>query len=91
MNTTNFDYIEFLSYIKKALDDYPHEVQRALIEIDKYKCSVLSISCDIKYAIDDAIRDYCSDYNIDFYSFNEEEVFDKTIDDIFFDSIFNIE
>ena len=41
--------------------------------------------------MEDAIRDFCDDNEIDYYNFNYEEVFDTTLDDIFFDAIENID
>jgi hypothetical protein len=81
------EYQKFLSYVVSNLKYMPQEIDRAIRYMENYRCPLSSASMDIVDAIDNAIRDYCDDNDIDYYEFDVEENFDIIIDDIFFDAI----
>ena len=67
------EYQEFLAYVVNNLKCMPQEIDRVISYMDKFRCPLSSASMDIVDAIDNAVRDYCSDNNIDYYEFNIEE------------------
>lgn len=84
-------YNDFLSYVTNALSCYGSEIDSAIDYMDKCRCPLNMASEKITNIIEDAIRDYCYDNDIDYYNFNYEEAFDATIEDIFFDAIEEID
>jgi 2-hydroxy-3-keto-5-methylthiopentenyl-1-phosphate phosphatase len=80
-------YDKLLTYIADALSDFDAEISIALGNMDKYRCSLSSASDTIVDVIEDAIRDYCDDNDIDYYEFDTYAEFEKDIEDIFFDAL----
>ena len=64
------NYNDLLRYINAALAGYEYEIDRAIEEIDHYRCPLSSASDKIVSLMDDAIRDYCDDNDIDYYNFD---------------------
>lgn len=86
-----YNYNDFISYISNALTCYGYEINSAVEYMERYRCPLSTASEKIVDIMEDAIRDFCDDNEIDYYNFNYEEVFDTTLDDIFFDAIENID
>jgi hypothetical protein len=76
-----------LNYIADALSDFDKHISIALDNMEKYRCSLSSASDTIVDVINDAIRDYCDDNDIDYYEFDTYAEFEKDIEDIFFDAL----
>lgn len=80
-------YNNLLNYVADALSDYDAEISIALDNMEEYRCSLSSASDTIEGVIEDAIRDYCYDNDIDYYEFDVYYEFEKDIEDIFFDAL----
>lgn len=81
------NYTELVSYVADSLYDYKNEADIALDYMDKYRCPLTTASETIVDVIDDAIRDWCDDNDIDYYNFDSYNAFEKDIEDIFFDAL----
>lgn len=81
------NYNDLLRYINAALAGYEYEIDRAIEEIDHYRCPLSSASDKIVSLMDDAIRDYCDDNDIDYYNFDVENAFGRDLETIFFDTL----
>ena len=80
-------YNKLLNYVADALSDFDAHITIALNNMDKYRCPLSSASNTIVGVIEDAIRDYCDDNDIDYYEFDTYAEFEKDIEDIFFDAL----
>ena len=81
------DYTELLGYIVAALAGYEYEIDKAIDHMGHYRCPLSSASEEIMNRLDDAVRDYCSDNDIDYYNFNVEDAFGRELETIFFDAL----
>lgn len=81
------NYNELVSYVANGLYEYKNEIDIALGYMDKYRCPLTTASDKIVDVIDDAIRDWCYDNDIDYYNFDSYSEFEKDIEDIFFDAL----
>jgi len=81
------NYTDLLSYVVNALAGYEYEIEKAIVDIDHYRCPLSSASEKIMNLMDDAIRDYCTDNDIDYYDFDAETAFDRDLETIFFDAL----
>ena len=80
-------YNNLLNYVADALSDFDAQINVALQFMAKYRCSLSSANCTSVDVIEDAIRDYCDDNDIDYYEFDTYAEFEKDIEDIFFDAL----
>lgn len=80
-------YNKLLNYVADALSDFDAQINVALQFMAKHRCSLSSANCTIVDVIEDAIRDYCDDNDIDYYEFDTYAEFEKDIEDIFFDAL----
>lgn len=81
------DYKEFLERARQTLCDYTEEIALSLKYMDKYRCDLNSASDILIGIIDDIVRDYCLDNDLDFDNFDTYVVWGKEYEDIFFDAI----
>lgn len=81
------NYNSLLNYVADSLSHYEEEIAVALKHMDKYRCPLSSASDTIVDVIDDAIRDFCVDNDLDYYNFDIYEEFEKDIEDVFFDAL----
>lgn len=84
-------YDKLLTYVADALSDFDKHISIALDNMEKYRCSLSSVSDTIVDVIEDAIRDYCDDNDIDYYEFDTYAEFEKDIEDIFFDALIKLD
>ena len=80
-------YNNLLNYVADALSNFDAQINVALQFMEKYRCSLSSASDTIVDVINDAIRDYCEDNDIDYYEFDTYAEFEKDVEDIFFDAL----
>jgi hypothetical protein len=81
------NYTDLLRYVSATLAGYEYEIDKAIEDIDHYRCSISSASETITSLIDDAGRDYCDDNDIDYYNFDVESAFGRDLETIFFDAL----
>lgn len=81
------EYSTFLEYVISQFDGNEDEINVTLSRLDKFRCSLSAANERITDMIDDAIRDYCIDNDIDYYEFDAEETFDTCFENIFYDAI----
>ncbi len=84
-------YYNLLSYVVDALSGKDIEIDRAIQIMDEYRCSLTSASDFIVDAIDDAIRAWCEDNDVDYYNFDTYLAFEKDIEDVFWDAVETLE
>lgn len=84
-------YNNLLNYVADALSDFDKHITIALNNMEEYRCSLSSASDTIVDVIEDAIRDYCDDNDIDYYEFDTYAEFEKDIEDIFFDALIKLD
>lgn len=80
-------YNKLLNYVADALRGFDAQINVILQFMAKYRCSLSSANYTIVNVIEDAIRDYCDDNDIDYYKFYTYVEFEKDIEDIFFDAL----
>lgn len=80
-------YYNLLSYVVDALSGNDTEIDQAIQVMDEYRCSLTSASDFIVDTIDDAIRAWCEDNDVDYYNFDTYLAFEKDIEDIFWDAV----
>lgn len=84
-------YYNLLSYVVDALSGKDIEIDRAIQIMDEYRCSLTNASDFIVDTIDDAIRAWCEDNDVDYYNFDTYLAFEKDIEDIFWDAVETLE
>lgn len=80
-------YYSLLSYVVDALSGNDTEIDQAIQVMDEYRCSLTNASDFIVDTIDDAIRAWCEDNDVDYYNFDTYLAFEKDIEDIFWDAV----
>ena len=80
-------YYNLLSYVVDALSGKDIEIGRAIQIMDEYRCSLTNASDFIVDTIDDAIRAWCEDNDVDYYNFDTYLAFEKDIEDVFWDAV----
>jgi hypothetical protein len=84
-------YYNLLSYVVDALSGKDIEIDRAIQIMDEYRCSLTNASDFIVDTIDDAIRAWCEDNDVDYYNFDTYLAFEKDIEDVFWDAVETLE
>lgn len=80
-------YYSLLSYVVDALSGNDTEIDRAIQIMDEYRCSLTNASDFIVDTIDDAIKAWCEDNDVDYYNFDTYLAFEKDIEDVFWDAV----
>lgn len=80
-------YYDLLEYVADSLSVIDCEVERTIKTMDERRCPLIHASKTIVDRIDEAIKVWCEDNDIDYYNFDIYLAFEKDIEDIFWDAI----
>lgn len=82
-------YNKLIDKVKLYLADYELEIDLAIRNMDIYRCGLDSASVKIVDLIEDAIKEWCEENEIDYNDFDTYNMFGKDIIDIFWDAVDN--
>lgn len=80
-------YYDLLNYVSDSLSTIENEIDRTIETMEQYRCPLTSASETIVDRIDEAIRAWCEDNDVDYYNFDTYLAFEKDIEDIFWDAV----